>query len=238
MSSMNIVSDEKSRTIRPDCFSRLQNMKDLGFSPKVILDGGASVGYWAWQAHKMFMQARIVSIEPNPLIIGKLEDMVQKIKNESLALMYALGKENGKAVLNIWDNEETKMSGSSLKDHVQGPPKKSIEVDLKTIDAICEENSIKPDLLKLDLQGGELDALKGATNILKSVELVIIEFGVLEAYINRTTPYDLMEYFYKRDFILYDIVDLLYRPFDNALTGGDFFFIPKNSSLRSHKGYL
>jgi len=36
---------------------------------------------------------------------------------------------------------------------------------------------------------------------------------------------------------LYDIIDLIYRPYDNALTGGDFFFVKNDSNLKSHKGY-
>jgi hypothetical protein len=42
---------------------------------------------------------------------------------------------------------------------------------------------------------------------------------------------------YANDYCLYDIIDLIYRPYDNALTGGDFFFVKNNSPLKSHKGY-
>ena len=64
----------------------------------------------------------------------------------------------GKAYQNIWDNEHTKMSGSSLKEHVQGEPENKMEVRLETLDSICGKYQLAPDLVKLDLQGGELDA--------------------------------------------------------------------------------
>jgi len=65
----------------------------------------------------------------------------------------------------------------------------------------------------------------------------MIEFGCLEAYADRTTPDDLLELMYQNDYCLYDIVDCHYRPYDGALTGGDFFFVKNSSVLRKHKGW-
>ena len=39
------------------------------------------------------------------------------------------------------------------------------------------------------------------------------------------------------DYCLYDIIDLIYRPYDNALTGGDFIFVKNSSQLKEYKGY-
>ena len=94
-----------------------------------------------------------------------------------------------------------------------------------------------PDLVKLDLQGGELAALDGSTNALKTAELMLIEFGCLDAYIDRTTPRDLLDIMFENDYCLYDIVDCHYRPYDGALTGGDFIFVKNSSALRAYKGW-
>ena len=149
----------------------------------------------------------------------------------------ALGSTTGEVHLNIWDNDQMRMSGSSLKDHVQGEPMKKMPVRLDTLDNICEKHNLMPDLLKLDLQGGEIDALKGAEKLLGTAEVIITEFGCLQAYIDRTTPFDLMNTMYSNDYCLYDIIDLIYRPYDNALTGGDFVFVKNNSQLKKYKGY-
>ena len=79
---------------------------------------------------------------------------------------------------------------------------------------------------------------QGAEKILKSVELCIIEFGCLDAYVDRTTSRQLMDIMYDNGFCLYDIVDLRYRPYDGALAGGDFFFIKTSSKLKAHKDYF
>lgn len=67
--------------------------------------------------------------------------------------------------------------------------------------------------------------------------MFIIEFGVLEAYINRATPRQLLDIMIDNNYCLYDVVDLIYRPYDDALTGGDFFFVKNSSVLSRYKGY-
>ena len=74
---------------------------------------------------------------------------------------------------------------------------------------------------------------KSTKSILEKTEAIIIEFGCLEAYIDRTTPNDVMGVMYQNNYALYDIIDLIYRPYDNALTGGDFIFVKNDSPIQT-----
>ena len=217
--------------------NRIKNIKKIGFAPKCVMDCGASIGGWSYEVSKIFPGCQIIAIEPNSIVLPKTKKTLAGIDPEVIIEECALGAKEGESFLNIWDNDQTKMSGSSLKDHVQGEPKKKLKVKIDTLDSICDRNNLKPDLVKLDLQGGELEALKGGDAVLNASEVVIIEFGCLPAYIERTTPLDLMNLFYNYDYCLYDIIDLIYRPYDNALTGGDFIFAKNNSLLKKYKGY-
>lgn len=228
---------EDNASASPSYLQRLGNLQNIGFTPNHILDCGASVGYWSWEVGKLFAGTHIIAIEPNPKITPKTIELLSKLTPPAVVVECAIGDNNGIAYLNIWDNDETKMSGSSLKEHVHGDPRRKIEVKVKTLDSICDAHDVVPDLVKLDLQGYELAALRGATKVLESTEIFIIEFGCLPAYIDRTTPNDLMALMYEFDFCLYDVVDLIYRPYDNALTGGDFFFVKNSSKLKQYKGY-
>lgn len=221
----------------PSCLDRLNLMKENGFSPTTVIDGGASVGYWSWAVGKMFPGCQILAIEPNEKIIPKTKELLGKMRIKAIIEQCAIGATDSTAHLNIWDNDETKMSGSSIKSHVQGDPRQALEVKLSRLDTLCEKHNLQPELIKLDLQGYELDALNGAANLLKTTEVFIIEFGCLEAYEERTTPHDLLNVLYANDYCLYDVVDLIYRPYDNALTGGDFIFVKNTSQLKAHKGY-
>ena len=221
----------------PSFLPRMKNMISAGFSPKCIFDCGASVGHWSYEVSKLFPGSQILAVEPNAKIIPQTQKTLASVTPNVIIEECALGESLGEAYLNIWDNDQTKMSGSSLKAHVQGEAKDKMKVRLETLDNLCEKHGLMPDLVKLDLQGGEQEALKGAEAVLRAAEVVIIEFGCLPAYVDRTTPLDLMDTMYKNDYCLYDIIDLIYRPYDNALTGGDFIFAKNNSMLKKYKAY-
>lgn len=105
-------------------------------------------------------------------------------------LPYALGAEDGaRAALYITSSPgssslfEPNMSfvgqfpyGSAMK------VERTVQVVLTTLDSVCEEKKIAPDVLKLDIQGGELAVLKGAKRILPSVLLIESEVEFNQQY--------------------------------------------------------
>jgi len=216
--------------------ARMALAKKLGFSPSVILDGGAFQGRWSKTAAKLFPGAQIIMVEPNPFLQEIIASNVANIRPLPKIFNVALAESKGESSLNIWRDQNSD-TGASLLNHVAGQARQAIHVEVDSLDNIEEELQLNFDLVKLDLQGAELSALKGATQVLKHAEVMIIEFGCLDAYIERTTPRDLLEIMYENDYCLYDIIDLGYRPYDCALTGGDFIFVKNSSVLRSYKGW-
>ncbi|MFV8819710.1 FkbM family methyltransferase [Haliea sp. E17] len=227
----------------PSCEDRLKHAASLGYSPGVVFDCGAFIGRWAREVHQIFPGANLVLIEPNSELYARIAENTQPFSSQVQLIEAAVGEQDGRMQLNIWENpkhgnETTALAASSLLDHVQGQATRSLDVAVKRIDDIAQQAGCWPDLLKLDLQGAELPALKGAVKALENCELCIIEFGCLEAYKERTTPAELMSFMDEMGFALYDIVDVRYRPYDKALVGGDFFFVKRNSALKSHKDYF
>jgi FkbM family methyltransferase len=47
-----------------------------------------------------------------------------------------------------------------------GPAPTSIDVDTTSIDAFCDHHQLSPDVIKIDVEGAELDVLKGARDVL------------------------------------------------------------------------
>ena len=234
---LEVVSRQRRQpTTFPTWLDRLQHAKDLGFAPRVIFDGGAYRGYWARDVSRLFDGAQLVVIEPNPYAREVIASTIADVRPAPIVVGDALGAAPGTASLHIW-RENSKDRGASLLDHVSGEPRTTVDVAVRTLDSISTELGLVPDLVKLDLQGGELAALHGSTNALRSAELMLIEFGCLDAYIDRTTPRDLLDIMFESDYCLYDIVDCHYRPYDGALTGGDFIFVKNSSALRAYKGW-
>ncbi len=215
---------------------RLQHAKRLGLSPRVILDGGAFKGFWSRDVAEIFPGVQIVLVEPNPFIQDTIRSNIADIRPLPILLGVALGQSQGNASFNIWRDENSE-TGASLLDHVRGEPHRVIQVEIDTLDSISARLGLSPDLIKLDLQGGELAALNGGTTVLRDAEFAIIEFGCLEAYIGRATPRDILTIMYDNGYCLYDIADCHYRPYDGAMTGGDFFFVKNSSVLRRYKGW-
>ena len=215
------------------CSKRMEQVSKIGFSPKAIVDGGAFKGKWTLDMHKIFPEASILAIEPNPEIQETLKQNISSVSPRPIIAQNALAESNGFMKFNIWGDPQ-KAASASLQDHVNGSNGKHIEVEVTTLDALLKEKQLRPDLVKLDLQGAEIRALHGAKEALTYVEMFIVEFGCLQAYIDRATPNELFEVFYRNDYCLYDIVDLIYRPYDGALTGGDFVFVKNSSSLKRH----
>ena len=234
---------EKKQKITSRYLERLKHIKHLGFEPKVIFDCGAFVGWWAIRVSEIFPNASFLLVEPNHDIIARTKTNIEKIPSKTILLNVAVGEKSGLKYLNVWENtkhmnRDVALAGSSILSHVSGTAARQIPIETQTLDVISSKYKLIPDLVKLDLQGSELAALKGATSLFGKTELFIVEFGCLDAYINRTTPRDLVDIMYDNGYCLYDIVDLGYRPYDKALCGGDFFFIKMNSKLKEHKDYF
>ena len=225
-----------SKRVLPSWDDRLRHARDLGFAPKVIFDGGAFRGYWSRDVAAIFPGAQVVMIEPNPHAREVIATSVAAVRPAPIVVDVALGDAPGSAQLHIWRDAGADR-GASLLENVSGEAKMSIDVEVRTLDSVCDDLGLVPDLLKLDLQGGELAALRGATQALERTELMMIEFGCLEAYVGRTTPRDLIDIMFDHDYCLYDLVDVHYRPYDRALTGGDFIFVKNSSALRAYKGW-
>lgn len=215
---------------------RLQHAAKLGFSPRTILDGGAFRGLWSREVAGLFPGAQIVLVEPNPFVQELIKTNISHILPSPILLNVALGESQKRASFNIWRDVDADQ-GASLLDHVVGQANRVVEVNVDTLDNIARRLSFMPDLIKLDLQGGELAALKGGTEVLQHAEFAVVEFGCLDAYIKRATPRELLDIMYDNNFCLYDIVSCADRPYDGALTGGDFFFVKSSSILRSYKGW-
>jgi len=119
-----------------------------------------------------------------------------------------LGKEMGEAVLH-YDNFGSGLASLTKRklDHFNIDFSKSEKVVINTIDNYCEENAIDHiHLLKIDIEGHELDALAGTKRMFatKSIDIVTFEFGGCNID-TRTFFQDFWYYFSEASFKLFRI---------------------------------
>ena len=95
------------------------------------------------------------------------------------------------------------IEGDFLKDALI--KKEEIEIDIIRLD---DEISIEKEiaLLKIDVQGYELEVLKGATETLKRTSFITLELSNHQSYEGAPLYYELDEYLRNNGFKLYDMI--------------------------------
>jgi FkbM family methyltransferase len=147
-----------------------------------IFDVGANTGQYLHQILKHFGNENfdIHCFEPSKSTFMALANNAPAI--EAIKLNnFALGKEKGEARLYFDENNSSLASLTKRRlDHfnINFGLQETVEID--TVDNYCNnENISKISLLKIDVEGHELDVLAGASRMFeqKAVDLVTFEFG-------------------------------------------------------------
>lgn len=144
----------------------LEIVRRLSIPGVVAIDGGAHVGYFSRAIEEASGDCRVLGIEAHPDNYAALSANVGKSVTPVLAALHSTCG-NGTLI------EGQGHSNSSLLHESAG---QKIPVALRTIDDICREHGITTvDLIKLDIEGLEFDALEGATDVIaRSPGIVII----------------------------------------------------------------
>ena len=92
-----------------------------------------------------------------------------------------------------------------------------------------------PELVKIDVEGLELDVLEGARTFLGSTELFIVEVSFFRWSSRWPSIVDVVRYFAERGYVPYDLSWFLRRPLDGALGLADMAFALEDGFLRSRR---
>jgi FkbM family methyltransferase len=143
-----------------------------------ILDAGASNGRISKRLLRKFPSAQAYAFEPNPLYAETLEQFAKE-ESRFHPQFLALSDREGDAALHITESPGSTSlltPGRRLKEIApDGAEVKSDEnVELVTIDNWARRNGdLSIELMKFDIQGGELKALQGAARMLENSTLLV-----------------------------------------------------------------
>jgi FkbM family methyltransferase len=219
-------------SFKDDAFTKQQEL--FGKNVSVIFDIGANRGDVVAKYLEMFPKAIIYAFEPFP---DSFEILEQRFKeNDSVrCFKLAIAEEEGTKSFYVNRNVDTnsllKPKQSGLSSDKQVENLSVVTVASTTLDKFCSENNINHiNILKMDIQGGELAALKGASGLLhhKQVDNIYSEVYFMEQYESQPLFHDISKYLYGFDFSLQDIYSPIYGK-GNLAWGDVIFILNKNN---------
>lgn len=149
-------------------FGSLTNLREAGFSPGAVVDIGANVGAWTRQAAAIFPEARFHMMEAQPALAADLEQVTAALGDRATFEIGLLGAAAQDAV-----PFHVLGTGSSVFEEVTDLHKEVVTLPMHRLDDVaCVRALPRPLFLKLDVQGYELEVLKGAPELLAEAEAV------------------------------------------------------------------
>jgi FkbM family methyltransferase len=185
--------------IKAGKFSWLQEM-----GIRTVLDVGANVGKFTNLISDILTDVNIYSFEPLAECFDELTKNTKHLENVK-CFNYALGEEQSE--ITIYHNEFSPSSSilkmKELHRDIYPSTANSVEeiVQIKDMDSLNDKiNWIPKTLMKIDVQGFEINVLKGATSSLNNIDVLIIETLFVELYENQTQFDDIYSFLVKRNF--------------------------------------
>lgn len=139
----------------------------------VIFDIGANIGFYSLFFNEYCKQtAEIFAFEPNPITIEKLSENLDLNAAKKVEIIpFGLSDEEKELDFFVGDNlgEGTFVNGNHKKQ------KLSKALKLTTLDLLWKQGKIpSPDIIKIDIEGLELPALKGAIDLLANASKLVL----------------------------------------------------------------
>jgi len=153
----------------------------------IALDIGAHHGLYTLLASKQVgPQGRVVAFEPSPRERKQLSRNVRLNRCTNVGIQpYALGSKRSQTDLYLVDGGED--GCNSLRPPIVDSETRPVRVDVYPFDDVAPKLGLrKVDFIKLDVEGAELDVLRGASGLLKTVPRPVF---LVEVYDIRTEPW-------------------------------------------------
>ncbi len=207
-----------------DRFKWIKNK--LNYSPRSIVDIGASDGRWTLPMREIYPGVDILMIDPleqNAEVLSRLEagdDHIKFVKT-------IVGDKNSTARFMCHGHL------SSLYGNTRGEPFGTvIESEMRTLDDIIEQTGFpKPGIIKMDIQGAELSVLTGAPDAVARADFIQLEFALLPYQKDIPLLDEIVVFLSGRGYRLFDIYGIHGRPLDGMPAQGECLFVKRDSSL-------
>ncbi len=203
-------------------------------SCKHVVDIGANRGQFALIARKYFPAAKIDSFEPlqepadrfQALFSNDCSTQLHRLAiglNEGEVAIHVSSRDDSSSLLPITDTQSMLFPGTAECETrmIHVAPLK----DIIPVDEIQE-----PALLKVDVQGFEMEVLRGCAELLERFQYIYVECSFVELYAGQAFADEVIAFLRERNFILEGVYNPCYDKNGRAVQA-DFFFVAQESNV-------
>lgn len=197
-----------------------------------VVDIGANRGQFVLAARKWAHMARVVAFEPLNEAATTFRNVFQKDSRVTLH-QAAIGPQTGETTIHVSaaDDSSSLLPISPLQERLF-PGTNEIRAEIVKVgrlsDYITHEEIVTPAMLKLDVQGYELEALRGCEDLLSRFSHVYAECSFVELYHGQALVDDIIAWLRNRGWRLSGTYNMTYDRQGRSIQA-DFLF--KNSRL-------
>jgi FkbM family methyltransferase len=211
----------------------LDLLDQYGFKPELIVDVGAAAGteglYTTWPT------AHYLLIDILPTMEAAMHEIATKMHSAEIVVA-AVGSSANRLEFarHPTHPHSVALSPSAPADWIR------FSVDQLTLDSIVQRSSIgwgfRRAVVKIDVDGPELDVIKGSSTLLENECVFIIETPLCDQASSRFTS--IAAYMRDCGYEIFDLIEPVYRPGDQALWQVDTIFVPRDSVYRAKRTYF
>ena len=204
----------------------LSLLKDK-INPEYILDIGCGHGEWFLKCINFFPNSKYLLFDANKLNENKLAILKKKYINIIYKICLLSNSIKQLKFFNMGYGSSIYEEKTNFSRKIEYIKSSTLENELSSLNITSSNN-----MIKLDVQGSEIDILKGLGNKINCFEIIILETSVKEY--NKGAPLfvDVINFMNEKNYSLYDVCDLKRLGLNNSfLIQFDAVFIRKNSSI-------
>jgi FkbM family methyltransferase len=204
-----------------------------GRKVETVFDLGANVGWVSLTFEGLFPHATIYAFEPFEETFNTLSERCrghERIRPNRMAVTDLVGQK--RFFFNKFNATNSLLPASAGSGDYVDPEwmagQGSVEVPTTTLRHFCADRQIdRIQILKMDIQGGELMALQGASPLLEAgaIDLIYTEVMFAELYEGQASFIDLCRFLEPFGYVLYGLYDLNYGKKTGVLAWADAIFI-------------
>jgi FkbM family methyltransferase len=206
-------------------FDSLRRARDRGVPIRQIVDVGASNGTWTRECLPLFPDAHYLLVEPRPVHASALAALAAEHPNVRV-WQGGLGSRPDTLALRVHGDQSSFLASESF------PTDTTQRVEVRTLDSLLGSDLLAPpDLIKADVQGYELEVLRGASACLATAKLLLLEVSYRRMYRDLPLAHEVIAYAGSHGFRICDVCTYAGRPSDGELMQSDLLFAPEGSPL-------